>query len=531
MVDDLSQAGNVPVVASDSGGRYRILALYFVIVYRLRAVLILEILGTRLLSPYFGNNAYVWSALISVTLLALALGYWIGGRWADSRGSPVLLDRVIAASALGVAAVPLLVRSLAYPLADFSFQAGILLSALVCFGPALFLLGMVTPIAVRIAAPDFAHVGRSVGAVYAWSTVGSILAALAAGFLLLPRMPVTRICYATGIVLLALAAARWLARLRPALLGAALFLVLAAAAGTSSFAFHDARPWRAGAFHVVLSRPSFYGGLRVVETKALRILLVDATSQAAQTRAGRQWVFPYTASFALMPYFRPSGKDLLLIGLGGGDMVLLLRQFSLRTTAVEIDSLIAEVAFQHFGIQRDEIKLISDDGRNYIRRRPGPFDFVIVDAFAGGSPPSHLFSREAFTQMKACLRSGGLLGINIVAGDRRDPILGDLASTLRSTFPHLLVLPMETDGDKLGNFIFFASDEPIAFPEHWDPPLRDSRLQALFERLRAGAIDPAHLSGNIITDELNTLDLRMVAVERKLRAHSRAILPRALLDP
>ncbi|MBI3667633.1 MAG: fused MFS/spermidine synthase [Acidobacteria bacterium] len=67
------------------------------------AVLVLDILGTRFLSPYFGANLYVWSALISVTLLALALGCWLGGRLPDARGSPLLLDQIVVAAALLVA--------------------------------------------------------------------------------------------------------------------------------------------------------------------------------------------------------------------------------------------------------------------------------------------------------------------------------------------------------------------------------------------------------------------------------------------
>ena len=48
------------------------------------SVLAIEILGTRILGPFYGVSLFLWSALITVTLAALSLGYAIGGRWADN---------------------------------------------------------------------------------------------------------------------------------------------------------------------------------------------------------------------------------------------------------------------------------------------------------------------------------------------------------------------------------------------------------------------------------------------------------------
>lgn len=48
------------------------------------SVMVIELLGTRLIAPFYGTSLYVWSSLISVTMVALTLGYFIGGRWSDS---------------------------------------------------------------------------------------------------------------------------------------------------------------------------------------------------------------------------------------------------------------------------------------------------------------------------------------------------------------------------------------------------------------------------------------------------------------
>ena len=47
------------------------------------SVMVIELLGTRLIAPFYGASLYVWASLISVTMIALAIGYYAGGHWAD----------------------------------------------------------------------------------------------------------------------------------------------------------------------------------------------------------------------------------------------------------------------------------------------------------------------------------------------------------------------------------------------------------------------------------------------------------------
>jgi predicted membrane-bound spermidine synthase len=494
------------------------------------AVLVLEIIGTRFLAPFYGSNLYSWSALISVTLLALALGYYLGGRLADARGSPALLDAVIALSAACVAAVPPLAHALADPLAAAGPRLGVLASALVSFGPSLTLLGMITPIAVRLAAPDFAHLGRSVGSVYASSTAGSIAGALVAGFLLLPAVRVSRICYAVALFLAALAAARALARTRLPALGL-LPAIAAAAWGALSSAAPAAQPEAAGNFRVTAVYPSFYGTVKVLEDSAVRYLVIDGMCHNAQAIADRTSVLPYVSVFGVLPYLDPAGRDLLLIGLGAGDMVRLLGEFGIRTTAVEIDPVVAQAAFRHFGLRPDELELVLDDGRAYLRRAPARYDFLIVDAFAGGSPAAHLFSREAFADMRAALREGGVLGVNIIARSTADPLVADLEATIGAVFPYRIAVSTAHRPTELGNIIFFASDRPIELPSRLEPPPADARLKRFLESLPGMRLDAIGRKGRVLTDDFNPLEALAAPTEEAMRRAGRAAVPASVLAP
>jgi len=70
--------------------------LYLTVFITGAAVLVVEILGTRLVSPFYGGTIFVWTSLITVTLGALALGYWIGGYWADRKPKEDHLYSIVA---------------------------------------------------------------------------------------------------------------------------------------------------------------------------------------------------------------------------------------------------------------------------------------------------------------------------------------------------------------------------------------------------------------------------------------------------
>src|SRR5262245_56157233 len=69
-------------------------------------ILVLEILGTRVISPYYGSSIYVWSSLITVTLASLTLGYWLGGMAADRWPSLVCFSVALLAGGLFTLAIP-----------------------------------------------------------------------------------------------------------------------------------------------------------------------------------------------------------------------------------------------------------------------------------------------------------------------------------------------------------------------------------------------------------------------------------------
>ncbi len=192
------------------------------------AIMVLEIIGARYLAKDFGGSFYVWISQIGVILIALALGYATGGALADRFQRAQFLAGPLAVAGLFSMLIPNftpgLVRAIVmrHPLdrdIPLLWQKldPVLGSTLVFFLPC-FLLAIISPYTIRLAARRIETVGTISGLVYAASTVGSIAGVFVSGYVLIDY-PLSAVFRATGGLILALAGLslvmdRWLQRLR-----------------------------------------------------------------------------------------------------------------------------------------------------------------------------------------------------------------------------------------------------------------------------------------------------------------------------
>src|SRR6185295_7736033 len=107
--------------------------LYFTAAVTGAAILVVEILGAKMLSPYVGTSHFVWTAQIAVTLISLAVGYYFGGRLVDRSARLERLFFCIAAAAAYLCLSVLIVEDVAYNFLDLNLALGALLSSMVLF--------------------------------------------------------------------------------------------------------------------------------------------------------------------------------------------------------------------------------------------------------------------------------------------------------------------------------------------------------------------------------------------------------------
>jgi MFS family permease len=174
------------------------------------AIMVLEIIGARYLAKDFGSSFYVWISQIGVILIALALGYFVGGTLADRYRRVSFLAALLFPAGL----ITLLIPSFAGRLINAIIMRHpadrniplvwqkldpVIGSALIFLLPC-FVLATLSPYMIRLATKKLAHVGRISGLIIAASTVGSIAGVFVSGYILIDQMSVPNIFRATGVL-------------------------------------------------------------------------------------------------------------------------------------------------------------------------------------------------------------------------------------------------------------------------------------------------------------------------------------------
>ncbi len=479
--------------------------LYFAVTISGASVLILEILGTRLLGPYFGVSLYLWSALIGVTLAALSAGYALGGCWADRRASLSRFSLLFAVAGLLTLGLPLARTPIIRFAAGLGLRPGALTGAFLLMFPPLMVLGMVGPYAIRLKATSLETVGRSVGNLFAVSTLASVLAAVATGFYLIPGLGVRRLLVATGVLLWGTGLIGWILS-RRAKSSPAVFLLLPIFVATGLRATPAVKPQPARGLLAVAQSP--YGEIRVLDRQGLRYMLIDGAPHTIADPATWNSDYAYVNVLEIAKQFMPEPGRLLLVGLGGGSVAKSYARDGWIVDAVEIDPVVARFAREYFDLGPAEATVHLMDGRRFlIDQPPAAYDLVILDAFGSSSIPFHLVTQEVFTLIQSRLKPGGMLALNVEAVGWHHILVESLAKTLAHVFANVRVLPIVEPPNKLGNVIIIAADRTLELDHELAPP--DSRWSGQYDLVHAweNRFGPREGAGIILTDDHNPVDV------------------------
>ena len=415
-------------------------------VFVVGAVLLgLEIVGSRVLAPYFGSSIFVWGSLISTFMAGLAVGYAVGGWLADRKPHLMVMAVLILIPGLLIAVLPVVAPPINRGIVSVDLGPRLnplLATAMLFFLPSVF-MGTISPYAIKLAASSLATIGNTAGSMYAISTAGSIAGALFTAFYLIQAIGVRHILLSLGITLIALAifllSIGQLARRRaekpvvPSSVLAALLFGIPALASAGPLYETD----------------SLYHHLIVTEDNGIRYLRFDRLRQSAlDLNDPDRMVFEYTRYLHLAYVFDDNPQRVLFIGLGGGSAP---RRFqrdypTLSIDVAEIDPEVVSVAKRYFLFKESErLKVQAVDGRIFVTKTPQRYDMVFLDAYYADAIPFHLTTREFLQEVKRKLTPNGIVVSNIIGSVQGadSKLFRSILKTLQTEFAQTYVFPVE----------------------------------------------------------------------------------------
>jgi spermidine synthase len=428
------------------------------------SVMAAELMGAKMLAPYFGSSLYVWATVLAITLGGLAAGYYAGGLLSYKSKNNLTLFKVLLIAAVFTAIMPITSKLILWLIGMHSLIPSVIVCSCFILFPPVFMMGMVSPLIINTITTKLEETGKAAGAIYAISTLGGILATFAFGFYVIPTFGLTLPALFTGF-LLGIIPAIVLAMHKKIAPIAGFFLLCyfaATATNTTSTKF----------VKVVYSQEGLLGQLLVLDYPRYtndtllpgrsRWLFVNRISQtmydslADETKEEEKY-FTYVYRISEFADSLPKHSKVLLLGLGGGSIAKQLASKGMDVDVCELDKRIAYIARKYFYLS-DKVNITVDDARHYIKTCKKKYDLIVFDTFKGEDPPNHVFTEESLQETKCLMNKNATVFVNSLGY-----LDGAIGKSMRSIYKTFLAQKFDvratltSDNPDQSNVLFYAS--------------------------------------------------------------------------
>lgn len=405
--------------------------------------MVIELVAGRIMAPYIGVSLYTWTSIIGVVLAGISIGAYLGGILADRFPNPRTLGWLLLLSGAGAFSISPMTEVIArWPLQTNLMFRILSVTAVIFFVPSC-LLGMISPVVVRLSLDRLDRSGNVVGKIYAFSTLGSILGTFATGFYLISLMGTRNILLLMGIILvvssLPFFIGFFMRRKAFLVLLPILFIFLWAIHGQAFKKHRDANSYfyeETDYYTIEVKKVEKNG--RPLEAVVLDNLIhsfVDL-QDPLHLQYGYERVYAELIAWKVMP---DTPFRALIIGGGGYTFPRYLeaKYPNAQIDVVEIDPRLTEVAYAHLGLSRQtRIRSFNQDARWFLMNFPEKkvYDFIFGDAFNDLTIPYHLTTKEFSAMIHSLLKPDGMLVANIIDHFESGLFLPSYVHTLEQVF-------------------------------------------------------------------------------------------------
>lgn len=486
---------------------------YFVTFTASFCIMVIELVAGRILAPYIGQHLYSWTSIIGVCLGGISIGAWLGGWLADKFPRRATLGWFLLFAGLLSMAIPILTDTICnwkiYEKGEVSLMWRIVVYTSIIFLPATIVLGMISPMVIKLIIKDLSNAGSIVGRIYAFSTIGSILGTFATGFFLIEEYGTRTLLYGVGTLLMVMAPlAGGLFYSGTKYVGggfvAGLLLQITALALLFPQEYAEAREKILGKINkpayvdideydpkrprslfqrlrdaeitrmyeqALYFKESNYFTLRVItdnhtdsmtqEERELNYLILDNLTHSHSDVSDPTYLeYEYLRIYEELVGWQLNRKGStkhseLFIGGGGYTMQRFFHHTykDCQIEVAEIDPKVTYVAETYMGAPKNDPRLVTknEDARLYVldkQKTNNKYEFIFGDAFNDLSVPFHLTTLEFDQQLKNLLTPNGLVMSLVIDHVSIGKFLPSFIATMRKAFGDENVVLILTEAAK-----------------------------------------------------------------------------------
>ncbi|HYA14050.1 MAG TPA: fused MFS/spermidine synthase [Syntrophales bacterium] len=410
--------------------------------------LVIELVAGRIMAPYVGVSLYTWTSIIGVVLAGISIGAYLGGLLADRFPRPSTLGWLLFFSGVGAFSISPLTNLLGATQFQTTLMMRILLLTTFIFFIPSCILGMISPVVVKLTLNNLAKTGNVVGKIYAFSTLGSIIGTFATGFFLISWMGTRNILLIVGFILIlsSLIFGGAFVRKKSIAIFFSVFIIIFV---SLVFVFYSY------AFKMPVSDKTYFfkeSDYYTIQVKKLltkdertwaEALVLDHLIHSINDLNNPRYLdYEYIRIYEEFMRWRVKREgSLKTLFIGGGGYTLPRCLEIMYPTAeidvVEIDPEITKVVYNYLGVPGStKIRTFNEDGRWFVMncRDKEKYDFIVGDAFNDLSIPYHLTTKEFAQQMAELLKPDGILMANVIDSYQKGLFMPSYIKTLEEVF-------------------------------------------------------------------------------------------------
>ena len=444
--------------------------IYILLFITNAVAMLMELVAARILSPLSGSSNTVWTVIITMMLLANAVGNFWGGKLSDKYELSVLKIILLFIAGVSTLFIALVNGQVLNFIGNFKADntLGIVIFEIFLFLIPCIAIGAFSPVVNKAELTDNENMGKKSGVIYTVITVGSLFGTVFGGLFLIPRLGCTDILYGTALFLMVYAfiyAVAYKSKIT----------VIAGATTIASFILM-----------FTLTNVNDNNSMILIDTDENYVRIYDAVKDGDPIRIfsvgggyssacyidpnkRNELVFKYTQAYdRVFDKFNEADDILMLGGAGYSYPRHIISHYDDKTIdVVEIDGGVTEAAKKYFYLQdfideygADRLNLYTDDARIYLQNTEKKYDVVMNDCFTGHCPARALSTTEACELIKSHLSDNGIYVTNIANVNTK--FFSSEIKTVMTVFDYVWIQPADEENLQ-NNWLIFASDYDYGF--------------------------------------------------------------------